>query len=118
MDRELLNRALGEAAQSASEAGIKISFDISDKESLRRRAMREAVTDARENATLLAEAAGVSLGDISKIDYSFIQVRHQMGFDLGRDALSAPAFLRRTPDIEPNEVNAVQNATVVWKITG
>lgn len=115
MDREVLNRVLGRVAESASEARLGISFDVSDKESLRRRAMREAVADARRSADVLAEAAGVSLGEISKIDYSFVEVRHRSGFAF--DAAYAVAEAAPSPSIEPEEIDAEQSVTVVWSIS-
>jgi uncharacterized protein YggE len=47
-DKELLDRVLGQVARSASEAAVTVSFDVSDRDALRRRAMRAAVTDAQE----------------------------------------------------------------------
>ncbi|MEJ7815723.1 MAG: SIMPL domain-containing protein [Rubrobacter sp.] len=47
-DKELLDRVLGQVAWSASEAAVTVSFDVSDRDTLRRRAMRAAVADAQE----------------------------------------------------------------------
>lgn len=115
VDRELLNRAIGHIAESASEASLGISFDVSDKKSLRCRAMTSAVSDARRSAEVLAEAAGVSLGEIRKIDYSFVEVRHRSGFHYEGAMMLAEAT--PAPDIEPEEMEAEQSVTVVWGIS-
>ncbi len=116
-DKELLNRVLGRVAQSAGEATVGVSFDVSDRESLRRRAMRVAVADAQETARVLAESAGARLGEIEQIDYSFIEVRTRpfsYDVDAHEDAMM-PAF--RAPDIEPEALDAEEGVTVVWSIS-
>lgn len=115
LDKDLLNRALAQVAQSASEATVNISFDVSDKETLHRRALRAAVENARDSALVLADAAGVTLGEMVRIDYGFVEVRvrsRHVSYDAGVLAEAAPA-----PDIEPEALNAQENVTVVWAIT-
>ena len=46
VNKEHLDRVLGRVAQSASEASVSVSFDISDREGLKRWTMRAAVTNA------------------------------------------------------------------------
>lgn len=118
LDKELLNRVLRRVAQSASEATVIVSFDVSDRETLRRRAMRIAVADALETARVLAESTGTSLGQIDQIDYSFIEIRRRsFSYDLaagGRDAMrtvSEPAL-----DVEPEALEAEEGVTIVWSI--
>jgi uncharacterized protein len=43
------------------------SFDVSDRETLYRRALRAAVAEARKKAEAIAEAGGVSLGDVTRV---------------------------------------------------
>ncbi len=118
LDNELLNRVLRRVAQSASEATVSISFGVSDRETLRRKAMRIAVADALETARLLAESTGTSLGQIDEIDYSFIEIRRRsFSYDLaassrdGMTTLSEPA-----PDVEPEALAAEEGVTIVWSI--
>jgi uncharacterized protein YggE len=115
LDRDLLNRALAQVAQSASEATVNISFDVSDKESLHQRALRAAVENARESARVLADAAGVALGEITRIDYGFVEVRvrsRSVVYEMADASAAAPP-----PDIEPEALDAEENVTVVWAIT-
>lgn len=116
-DKELLNGVLTRVAQSASEAAVTISFDVSDLESLRRGAMRAAVADAREGARVLVEASGATLGEILSIDYSYVEIRtSRLSYEFA-DAgamyeASAPA-----PDVEPEALDAEEGVTVVWEIS-
>lgn len=116
-DKELLNRVLGQMSQSTSEVAVRVSFDVSNRESLRRRAMRAAVLDAQKTASVLAESAGATLGEIEQIDYSFIEVRtRSFSYHLGEeDAYTMPAF--RAPDIKPEALEAEEGVTIVWGIS-
>jgi uncharacterized protein len=65
-----LGRA-GEILDAASKAGANEVYgpglSRSDRESLEARALKDAVANARKRAEALAEAAGVSLGDVTAI---------------------------------------------------
>ncbi len=116
-DKELLNGVLTRVARSASEAAVTISFDVSDVESLRRRAMRAAVTDAHEGARVLAEASGATLGEILRIDYSYVEIRtRRLSYELANTGAmyeaAAPAL-----DVEPEALDAEEGVTVVWEIS-
>ena len=116
VDKERLNRVLGRIATSTSEASITISFDVSERESLKRRAMRAAVEDTRQSAEVLAEASGVTLGEIERIDYSYLEIRSR---PFSYDTLTREATMARsaaTPDIEPEELEARESVTIVWEI--
>ena len=117
LKKELLNNVLGTVASSASETSVDVSFDVSDRKDLRRRAMRAAVEDAQESARVLAEASGATLGEMVRLDYSFVEVRtrrlsyaYRLRGRLMED--SAPA-----PDVEPEALDAEEGVTVVWGIS-
>ena len=66
--------SLGDVLDSAVQAGANninsIQFDVSDKSTALSEARKSAVKAAYEQAAELAEAAGVGLGEINKIEYS------------------------------------------------
>ena len=66
--------SLGDVLDSAVQAGANninsIQFDVSDKSAALSDARKSAVKAAYEQAAELAEAAGVGLGEINKIEYS------------------------------------------------
>lgn len=114
-EKEMLNRVLGRTARSASEATVSVSFDVSDHEALRREAMRAAVADAKESGRALAEASGVTLGEMVRIDYSFVEIRaRSMSYEFGdydMVAADSPA-----PDVEPEALDAEEGVAIVWEI--
>lgn len=50
-------------SQTKSHASFRLSFTIADPEPLRQQALAEAVKNAAQKANLLADAAGVKLGE-------------------------------------------------------
>ena len=116
-DRELLNGVLTRVARSASEAIVGVSFDVSDREALRRGAMRAAVADAVEGARALAGAAGVALGEMVLIDYSHVEIRTRgLTYELA-DPVPAFAASVPAPDVRPEALEAQEGVTVVWEIS-
>ena len=113
LDQDLLNRTLVQLATSASQATFSIYFAVKDGNALRQRVLADAVARARENAETLAQAAGVQLGDILRIDYGWTEIRvseRMMDYD------ASTAYSMPMPDIEPDEIEAGDNVTVVWAI--
>jgi len=78
--------------------------------------MQAAVEDAREVARVLAESSGTELGEIERLDYSFVEVRtRSFSYDLSDSSMSVLASA--APDIEPEAMEAEEGVTVVWSIS-
>ena len=80
--------------------------------------MEKAVSDAAEKAALLSRAGGVALGDIQSIDYSWeeldLAIEPMAGSVLAKT--SADAEGRYDLDMEPEDLELSDTATVVWEI--
>jgi len=114
-DKQLLNWVLRQVAQSESGAEIRLTFSVKDKTGLRRRVLAEAVRAARENAEVLASAAGVTLGKLQQIEYGWAEVRF---YDRDSSLLAAEVPAERTmhADIEPGDVAAEDSVTLVYEL--
>ncbi len=115
MDTQLLNRVLRSVASGRSGANISLHFSVQDRAALRRRALAAAVSAAQENATVLAAAAGIRLGDVQQIDYGWSEVRFRE--DDIRIACCKETEEMRGPDIMPGEVSAQESVTLVYALT-
>lgn len=116
LEKNLVNRALDRVAGSASEATLEVSFDASDKDGLRRRALRAAVEDARGIAGVLAEAAGVTLEGIERIEHGRVRLvgrreREFSGMARARNESDSD------PDIEPRALEAEVGVSIVYRIS-
>ncbi len=111
--KEYLNSVLRVLGHTQSKASFDISFQIRDPEPWRHQAIAEAVKNSRQKAIILAEAAGVELGEVLQIDYSWSEMRFRSEFELRpmKAAMAAPA-----PDFEPTDVGISESVTLVWAI--
>ena len=81
----------------------------------------KAVTDAREKAAVLTEAAGTTLKDIQTIDYSWGEINfefHPMNRNLMLEECEAmPSGAGSYDmDIEPDDIEVSDTVTVIWEI--
>ena len=112
VDTSLLNRVLNAIAKGYSGAEIRISFTVKNKDALKKRVLQDAVRVAKQNASTIAEAAGVKLGELQYIDYSWSEVRiSQREYDI----CESPAA-DNDADIDPEDVQADDSVTLVYAI--
>jgi hypothetical protein len=116
VDKALLNRVLRHVARGHSGAEIQLTFSVKDKAGLRKRVLAEAVRTARDNAETLAAAAGITLGTLQQIDYGWAEVRiYDREATMICESLD-PARPEGEADIEPEDVAAEDNVTLVYEI--
>jgi uncharacterized protein YggE len=119
VDKALLNRVLRKIAKGHSGAEIKLTFSVKDKAALRKLVLADAVQTAKDNAATLAAAAGVTLGKLQQIDYGWAEVRiYDRDASMICDGVAEPIAPEYEPDIEPEDVAAEDNVTLVYEIGG
>jgi uncharacterized protein YggE len=114
-DKDILNQVLKQIARGHSGVEIRLTFTIRDKDAVKQAALIEAVKTAQKNAQILAEAASLKLGQIQQVDYGWTEIRV---YDRAMDMVceQPPAYMDYEPDIEPEEVAAEDNVTLVYEI--
>ncbi len=114
-NKEYLNQVLYVLGRTESEASFSILFKVKDPEPFRQQALAEAVQNCRQKAEVLADAAGVKLGVLQHIDYSWSELRFEHRMDVCESdysmEASAPAY-----DIEPEDVDISDSVTAIWAI--
>jgi len=97
-----------------SKPEFRLSYEVKDKTKLTEELLKSGVKDATNKASILAKASNVKLGEILSIDYNWSEIRFiRDSFELQSiDCMSAAASL----DIEPNEIQASDTVSIVWKI--
>lgn len=116
------NRRLGKIvyalAKSPLDPEFHLSYTVKDPETVKNRLLGKAVKDAREKANVLTSAAGVTLGDMLSIDYSWSEMRFEerpLECLESRMMCAAPEESCNL-DIEPDDIQASDTVTVVWEI--
>ena len=116
MDKLLMNKVFKHIAQSHSGAEVRLSFSVKDKDALRKRVLVQAVQTAQDNAATLADAAGVKLGELIEVVYGVEEARI---YDRQVNVLaqSSVRMAKYEVDIEPSDVTAEDNVTLIYEIT-
>ncbi len=120
-DNEMLGKLLGVVSKITGEPEFSLQYTIADPEAAKNELLAKAVADSKAKASVLTGAAGVELGDILTIDYSWGEV----------DFITRPTgdvMLRECCeygdcedesidiDIEADDIDVTDTVTVVWAI--
>ena len=121
-DNDLLGRLLYALARCAVRPEFRVSYTVKDPEKAKNDLLAAAFSDAETKASVLAQAAGVTLKEILQIDYS----RKQIDFEvrpMNRKMMAAECADMSVPcgasydmDIEPDDVEVSDTVTVLWEI--
>lgn len=101
-------------AKGNSGAEIDIGFTVSDKEALQGKALSRAVEVARAKAEILASSAGVTLGPLLNIEYGWSEMNIYQ--ESGSMLCEAQGPANFDPHIQPEDVSAEENVTLVFEI--
>ncbi len=116
-DNERLGRILFALAGSPVRPEFGISYTLKDPEAAKNELLAKAVSDARQKAALLADAAGVALKDVQSVDYSWGQIDFEIHPLREMKMMSAePICDAFAMDIEPEDIEAEDSVTVIWEI--
>ncbi|MBQ7737905.1 MAG: SIMPL domain-containing protein [Oscillospiraceae bacterium] len=118
-DNARLGRILYALAGAAVRPEFRLSYTVGDPEAAKKALLAKAVADAREKAAVLTEAAGVALGQLRSIDYSWGTLSFEcapmdnMVMARKSASLADGAF---DLDIEPDDIEVSDTVTVIWEI--
>ena len=121
-DNELLGKVLYELAKCPVEVEFQIGYTVKDAEAVKNQLLEKAITDARSKADAMAKAAGVTLGDITSIDYSWSEMSIYSSpmvpmMSKGCGAMDDTGVAGYDIDIEADDINTEDTVTVVWEIS-
>lgn len=121
-DNALLGNVLYGLSKCESKPEVHIGYTVKDVNAIKNTLLKNAILDSKERAEVLAEAAGVTLGEIMKIDYSWGEINLSSSVcDSFLDVMKLSddedyedeAF---DMEIEPEDINIADTVIVVWEI--
>ena len=121
-DNDRLGKVLYALANCPVKPEFRISYTVKDPEAAKNELLGKAVSDAKDKASVLTGAAGVTLKDIQSIDYSWGEIDFEvrpMNRALVADACMAPMDAGAGSydmDIEPDDIEVSDTVTVLWEI--
>ena len=118
LDMPALGATLGAVAGCEANPNFSIRFSIKDPNAVSEQLLESAIENAKWKAAILAKASGVTLGTIQRIDYNWSELHLFSNTDMlmGDGALYCAEAAPMSIDIEPEEINVSDTATVVWAI--
>lgn len=120
-DDKRLGRILYLLGHSDVKPEFQIEYTVADPEACKNQLLENAVADSKRKAEVLAKAAGVKLGNLVTIDYSWAEI----------DFISRPIDNMRLEDcrmrsygskeaydidINPDDIDVTDTVMVVWEI--
>lgn len=113
----MLGRVLYELSVCSVKVEFSIGYTVKDKYAVKKEVIKRAVENSREKAEILATAAGVILGGIQSIDYSWGEIEIRTSpvdmFEAKRALALEPSY---DIDIEPDDIDVADTVTILWEI--
>ena len=121
-DNERLGKILYSLSNCLLQPEFRLSYTVKDPEAVKNELLGNAVQDAAAKAKVLSSAAGLSLGEIQSVDYSWGQINFEVE-PMGRDLRMCECLPTAASgggsydmDIEPDDIEVRDTVTVVWGI--
>lgn len=117
-DNERLGKILYALSHSPVCPEFKISYTVKNPENAKNELLKKAVSDAKEKAKVLSDAAEVPLKEIQSIDYSWGEIQFETRpFEMMKEIHTCNCENETFDlDIEPDDIDAEDTVTVVWEI--
>lgn len=117
-DNALLGKVLSAIAATKLQPELDIVHTVRDTESAKNRLLGNAVADATEKAKILTQAAGLTLGSIITIDYSWgeLEITERcMNVPVAK-CMAAADSAAPAMDIDPDDIEVTDTVTMEWNI--
>ena len=117
-DNNQLGRILYELSANNIEAEFSIHHTVKDIEKVKNELLAKAIEDSKIKAEVLSKAAGVRLGEIVSINYSWDEL--EISSELVDGLMYSKTSRQATPsfdiDIEADDIDVEDTVTIVWEI--
>lgn len=117
-DNKRLGKILYALAGSTLHPEFSLSYTVKDPEAVKNELLGKAVKDAIAKTGVLSNAAGVKLGDIQSVDYSWGEIDFEVRpmNKLMAEPCIGSGCASYDMDIEPDDIEVQDTVTVVWEI--
>lgn len=115
-DNKLLGRILYELSVCSVKVEFSIDYTVKDRDAVKREVLKRAVENSRLKAEIMTAAAGVKLGEVQSIDYSWGEIEIRTSpvdmFEIGSCKMESSYDI----DIEPDDIDVADTVTILWEI--
>lgn len=118
-DNKRLGKVLYALANCVLNPEFQLSYTVKEPEAVKNELLGKAVQDAIAKAGVLSAAAGVKLGEIQSVDYSWGEINFEFSpMSRRMEGLSScmEPLGSYDMDIEPDDIDVEDTVTVIWEI--
>ena len=120
-DNKRLGKVLYTLGHSTIRPEFRIEYTVADPEKCKDALLANAITDSKRKADVLTKVAGVKLGNMVTIDYSWAEIdfvsRPMENLMLAESCMRcSEEDAAYDIDINPDDIDVTDNVTVVWEI--
>lgn len=120
IDNKLLGKVLFALSKTKCKVKINIVYTIKDTEKAKNDLLKVAIKDSKNKAIILADEAGVTLGEILNIDYSWNTLEFESNPYGNRDLVCYDMCCSSESsvdiDVNPEDINVNDDVTIIWEI--
>lgn len=115
-DNKILGRILYELSVCSVKVEFSIDYTVKDKDAVKKEVIKRAVENSRLKAEIMTTAAGVKLGEVQSIDYSWGEIETRTSpvdmLEIGSYKMESSYDI----DIEPDDIDVNDTVTIIWEI--
>jgi len=114
----MLAKILSEITKSQTNPEFSIRFTVADSDKISSDLLENAAKNALEKAKILTRAAGVSLGELLNINYSWVELdlySHTVPI-MSKIEMNEFSCVSSVNDIEPEDIKLSDTVTFVWAL--
>ena len=117
LEKKLINTLLNQVARRLDNLDFSISFGVKDASQHQQQLILQAISKAKENATLIAEATDVELKEVLDIDYSYRELTiRSRRYDYPVYESEMMTTYDAVPDFEPDDIDVAETVNITWRI--
>lgn len=118
VDNGRLGKVLYALTHCKAKPEIRMDYTVADQEAVKNVLIGKAVADCRAKAEALTAAAGVALGNVISIDYSWkeVELRIPVNYEMAEAVDEECSGESYEVDLEPDNIDVTDNVTAVWEI--
>ena len=114
---DFLGKVITVLSSCPAKPEYKIRYTIADTEAVKNLIIGKAVADARKKAEVLTQAAGIRLGAIQTMEYTWDEIEFVSSTDVSiSDTVEETITASARFNVEPENVEASDSVTVIWSI--
>ena len=116
IDMKMLGTTLEAISGCEADSDFRIKFTVKNRKEVAKKLQKSAIDDAKSKAEILADSSGVKLGVIQQIDYHWGEIFLYSSTDIFMDSGHCFRAPLSSIDVEPEDINLEDTATIVWNI--